>query len=187
MEFVTILCVVSILGSLSHSDIGGIASAQSNSNATQYNAIRDQYLQSWEKLNFQSIFDTYVVGGSGTAYGVYEERASNTFAPGETLYLYTEPVGFTHSPSTNEGTKTLYTVDMSADIAITTSDGTEVFSLKNLPVSKVISHQKNTELFLLVSLTQSEPFPKGDYKITYIIKDVPSGKTFDIVKEISIA
>jgi hypothetical protein len=185
--FVAIVCLVSTLVLLSDLNKEGIVIAQSDSNASKFKAIRDQYLQSWEKLNFQSIFDTYVVGGSGTGYGVYEERASNTFAPGETLYLYTEPVGFTHSPSTDEGTKTLYTVDMSADITITTSDGTEVFSLKNLPVSKVISHQKNTELFLLVSLTQSEPFPKGDYKITYIIKDVPSGKTFDIVKEISIA
>jgi hypothetical protein len=56
-----------------------------------------------------------------------------------------------------------------------------------VPVSNVISHQKNMKVFLLASLTQSEPFPKGDYKITYIIKDVSSGNTFDIVKEISIA
>jgi hypothetical protein len=185
--FATILCLVSTLGLLSHSNREGIAFAQSDSNVTQFNAIRDQYLQAWEKLNFQTIFNTYVVGGSSSGYGIYEERASNTFAPGETLYLYVEPVGFTHSPSSNDSVNTLYTVDMSADIKIATSDGEELASINDLPVSKVISHQKNTELFLLVSLTQSEPFPKGDYKITYIVKDEPSGKTFDIVKEISIA
>lgn len=81
---------------------------------------------------------------------------------------------------------TLYSIDMSADITITSS-GTIVASIKNLPVSKLVSHQKNTEVFLLVSLSQSQPFPKGEYEITYVVKDNPSGKTFDIVKNIKIA
>ena len=36
-------------------------------------------------------------------------------------------------------------------------------------------------------VTQSTPFPAGEYVITYTITDVPSGKTFKIVKDIVIA
>jgi hypothetical protein len=129
--FVAIVCLVSTLVLLSHLNKEGIVFAQSDSNASKFKAIRDQYLQSWENFGFQSIFDTYVVGGTNRGYGVYEEHVSNlssgsnassvpsgsnmsnvssanTFAPGETMYLYVEPVGFTHSPSSNESANTRY-------------------------------------------------------------------------------
>jgi hypothetical protein len=183
---VTFLCIAFSFVLLSHSNSNGFAFAQSNSNTTEFKALRDQYLQSWEKLNFQSVMDTYVVGGTDSGYGVYEERGSNTFAPGETLYLYVEPVAFSHKQTLDSKGNTLYSIDMSADITITSS-GTIVASIKNLPVSKLVSHQKNTEIFLLLSLSQSQPFPKGEYEITYVVKDNPSGKTFDIVKNIKIA
>jgi hypothetical protein len=208
--FVAIICLVSTLVLLSDLNKEGIAIAQSDSNASKFKVIRDQYLQSWENFGFQSVFDTYVVGGTNRGYGVYEEHASNlssvsnassvpsvtnmsnvssanTFAPGETMYLYVEPVGFTHSPSSNESVNTQYTIDISADIIISAPNGTELASIIDLPVIKVTSHQKNTELSLLLTLTQIKPFPLGDYNIKYVVKDKPSGRTFDITKEITIA
>jgi hypothetical protein len=207
--FVAIVCLVSTLVLLSHLNKEGIVFAQSDSNASKFKAIRDQYLQSWENFGFQSIFDTYVVGGTNRGYGVYEEHVSNlssgsnassvpsgsnmsnvssanTFAPGETMYLYVEPVGFTHSPSSNESANTRYTIDISADIIISAPNGTELASIIDLPIIKVTSHQKNTELSLLLTLTQIKPFPIGDYNIKYVVKDKPSGRTFDITKEITI-
>jgi hypothetical protein len=225
--FVAIVCLVSTLVLLSHLNKEGIVFAQSDSNASKFKAIRDQYLQSWENFGFQSIFDTYFVGGTNRGYGVYEEHVSNlssvsnassvpsvsnassvpsvsnassvpsvsnmsnvssanTFAPGETMYLYVEPVGFTHSPSSNESANTRYTIDIAADIIISAPNGTELASIIDLPVIKVTSHQKNTELSLLLTLTQIKPFPIGDYNIKYVVKDKPSGRTFDITKEITI-
>ena len=75
--FVSIICLVSTLVLLSHLNKVGIGFAQSDSNASKFKAIRDQYLQSWENFGFQSIFDTYVVGGTNRGYGVYEEHVSN--------------------------------------------------------------------------------------------------------------
>jgi hypothetical protein len=207
--FVAIVCLVSTLVLLSLLNKEGIVFAQSDSNASKFKAIRDQYLQSWENFGFQSIFDTYVVGGTNRGYGVYEGHVSNlssvsnassvpsesnmsnvssanTFAPGETMYLYVEPVGFTHSPSSNESANTRYTIDIAADIIISAPNGTELASIIDLPVIKVTSHQKNTELSLLLTLTQIKPFPIGDYNIKYVVKDKPSGRTFDITKEITI-
>ena len=208
--FVAIFCLVSALVLLSHLNKDGIVFAQTDSNASKFKAIRDQYLQSWENFGFQSIFDTYVVGGTNRGYGIYEEHVSNlssvsntssvpsgsnmsnvssanTFAPGETMYLYVEPVGFTHSPTSNESANTRYTIDIAADIIISAPNGTELASIIDLPVIKVTSYQKKTELSLLLTLTQIKPFPIGDYNIKYVVKDNPSGKTFDITKEITIA
>ena len=75
--FVAIVCLVSTLVLLSHLNKVGIVFAQSDSNASKFKALRDQYLQSWENFGFQSIFDTYVVGGTNRGYGVYEEHVSN--------------------------------------------------------------------------------------------------------------
>jgi hypothetical protein len=226
--FVVIVCLVSTLVLLSHLNKEGIVFAQSDSNASKFNVIRDQYLQSWENFGFQSIFDTYVVGGTNSGYGVYVEHVSNlpsvsnasslpsvsnasslpsvsnasslpsvsymsnvssanTFTPGETMYLYVEPVGFTHSPSSNASVNTQYTIDISADINISAPNGTELASIIDVPVIKVTSYQKKTELSLLLTLTQIKPFPIGDYNIKYVVKDNPSGRTFDITKEITIA
>jgi hypothetical protein len=225
--FVAIIFVLTTLVLISHSNKEGIVFAQSDSNASKFKAIRDQYLQSWENFGFQSIYDTYVVGGTNKGYGVYEERVSNlssvsnasgvqsvsnasgvqsvsnasgvqsdaniskvsranTFAPGETMYLYVEPVGFTHSPSSNESKNALYTIDISADIIISAPNGTQLASIIDMPVVKVTSHQKNTELSLLLTLSQIKPFPVGDYDIKYVVKDKPSGRTFNIIKEITI-
>jgi hypothetical protein len=235
--FVAIVCLVSTLVLLSDLNKEGIVIAQSDSNASKFKVIRDQYLQSWENFGFQSIFDTYVVGGTNSGYGVYVEHVSNlpsvsnasslpsvsnasslpsvsnasslpsvsnasslpsvsymsnvssvnTFTPGETMYLYVEPVGFTHSPSSNASVNTQYTIDISADINISAPNGTELASIIDVPVIKVTSYQKKTELSLLLTLTQIKPFPIGDYNIKYVVKDNPSGRTFDITKEITIA
>ena len=75
--FVAIVCLVSTLVLLSDLNKEGIVIAQSDSNASKFKVIRDQYLQSWENFGFQSIFDTYVVGGTNSGYGVYVEHVSN--------------------------------------------------------------------------------------------------------------
>src|SRR6476646_5207941 len=75
--FVAIIFILTTLVLISHSNKEGIVSAQSDSNASKFKAIRDQYLQSWENFGFQSIYDTYVVGGTNRGYGVYEEHVSN--------------------------------------------------------------------------------------------------------------
>lgn len=42
---------------------------------------------------FASALDLFVVPESVDGYGVYEESLSSTFAPGEEIVLYAEPVG----------------------------------------------------------------------------------------------
>src|SRR5215218_5063010 len=69
-----------------------------NVTATDNMTIEDArklYLSVWNQTEFNATFSTFVEPFSAAGYGVYEER-SNVFAPGETIVLYVEPVGFAH-------------------------------------------------------------------------------------------
>ena len=129
---------------------------------------------------FRSVFNTFVVPGSSHGYGVYEEHKSNVFKPGEKIALYIEPVGFTHRPITGTTNKseTLYLSNFTADVVISDKAGKVLGGVQNLPVSEILSHHKNNEISLTVSLTQSNPFPVGDYMVKYLIRDVPSETLF---------
>ncbi len=74
------------------------AGTAANVTATNNMTIEDAkelYLSVWNQTEFNTTFSTFVEPFSAAGYGVYEER-SNVFAPGETIVLYVEPVGFDH-------------------------------------------------------------------------------------------
>src|SRR5215203_5872891 len=93
-----------------------------NVTATDNMTIEDAqklYLSIWNQTEFNATFSTFVEPFSAAGYGVYEER-SNVFAPGETIVLYVEPVGFAHRQIIDEGgnNNTLYFMNMTADYEI---------------------------------------------------------------------
>ncbi|MFL6512347.1 MAG: hypothetical protein ACJ70X_05310, partial [Nitrososphaera sp.] len=122
---------------------------------------------------------------------------ANVFRPGETIVLYVEPVGFGHepiaeTPSTVDGgnsttiPSTLYLINMTADMIISDSSGTVLQTLENLPTESFVSHRQNTEFSLTLTLSQEQPFPVGDYIISYILHDQVTGKSFQLDRRITI-
>ena len=158
---------------------------QSLANATSINlnAAREQYLSVWNHTSFHSQFDTFVNSAQG--YGIYQDHKSNVFKPGEDIILYSEPVGFSHVPVIVNNTK-LYLINMTASIILSDKQGNVLFGKENIPILNVISHVQNTELYARIRLGQSSPFPSGQYVVTYILNDVPSEKSFKIVKDITV-
>jgi hypothetical protein len=59
--------------------------------------------------------------------------------------------------------------------------------MHEIPVANITTPHKNTELFLVLTITPEQSVPEGDYVLKYIVKDKPTGRTFDIVKEITLA
>ena len=55
---------------------------------------------------FRSAFDSFVSSEPG-GFGIYEDRKSNIFKPGETFLLYVEPLGYTYATVTDEDGNTL--------------------------------------------------------------------------------
>jgi len=73
------------------------------------------------------------------------------------------------------------------DVLISDKARRVLTGFQNLPLSTLNSHHKNKELTLTVCLTQTKPFPPGEYVLKYTIHDLPSGNSFDIIKNIRIA
>ena len=135
---------------------------------------------------FRSAYDTFV-SSDPLGFGVYDKKISNSFRPGEDLILYIEPTGFEYGTVSDEGNKTLYTIEFSADFAISDIEGNVLTEQLGLPVSEIITHHQNKEVFIPFTITQTTPFPPGNYFINYTIHDINSGKSFDIVKETVIS
>lgn len=138
---------------------------------------------------FASSLDLYVVPESVGGYGVYEKRLSNTFAPGEDIVLYSEPIGFSYKPIVSNliNDETQYLMNFTADLVITDTEGNVLGGFQDLPISEIISHHQNKEVNLVITLSQSSPFPEGNYKVLYTVHDEPSGNTFEITKDITIS
>ena len=111
-------------------------------------------------------------------------KLSNTFAPGEDMVLYSEPVGFSYKPivSNLTGGETQYLV-----LVITDTQGNVLGGFQDLPISEIISHHQNKGVNLVITLSQSSPFPEGNYKVLYTVHDEPSGNTFEITKDVTIS
>jgi hypothetical protein len=163
----------------------------------QLAAARQRYLSAWNNTAFNSQFDVFIAEGTQSGYGIYREHVpENVFRPGETMVLYVEPVGFGHMPitdaSTQDGgnstaaTRTLYLINMTVDIIISDSSGSQLQTIEDLPAASFISHRENTEFPLEVTLSQEEPFPVGDYILTYVVHDQIMGQSFEINKRITI-
>jgi hypothetical protein len=149
-------------------------------------AARQQYLNAWDHTNFSSLLSTFVKQGSVAGYGVFEPH-SDIFSPGESIVLYLEPVGFLQKPIMDKNKNTLYQINLTADVNISNSKGAQLSAIKNLRLVLVNSHQNNTELYLAPKINQGKPFPLGNYKFTYVVRDGSSGKNFEIIKMVKIA
>ena len=154
-------------------------------------AAKELYLSVWNQTEFNTTFSTFVEPFSAAGYGVYEER-SNVFAPGETIVLYVEPVGFDHLQIIDEeggsnNNSTLYLMNMTADYEIAAANGTKLQLIEDVQVGSITSHRPNTEMFLTLTLAQEvQPFPVGNYVITYSVTDEVSGESFELEKEITV-
>jgi hypothetical protein len=177
---------------------GALQGQEPGNQLTELEAAKQQYLSVWNNTPFNSQFDVFIAEGTHAGYGIFREHVpANVFRPGETIVLYVEPVGFGHEPiaettGTVEGANsttipsTLYLINMTADMIISDSSGTVLQTLENLPTESFVSHRQNTEFSLTLTLSQEQPFPVGDYIISYILHDQVTGKSFQLDRRITI-
>ncbi len=165
--------------------------SQGTNQLAELESAKQQYLSVWNNTAFSSQFDVFIEEGSHGGYGIYREHVpESVFRPGETILLYVEPVGFGHQPVIDgdnvNNTTTLYRMNMTADYIISDSSGNELATIEDLQVGELISHSQNTEFSLTLTLSQEEPFPVGDYLVTYVVHDQVTGQSFQIDKRITI-
>lgn len=170
---------------MAQNQTGRAPDGAASSNMT-LDAAKDLYLSVWNRTEFNATFSTFVQPFTAAGYGVYEEHGS-VFEPGETIVLYTELVGYDHMPVLDDRGNTLYLMNMTADYSIASANGTELQAIEDVPAGSIVSHRPNTELFLELTLLQENPFPEGDYLITYAVTDEVSGESFALEKQVTVA
>jgi hypothetical protein len=151
----------------------------------QYSFGQANETSSSTEQTFRSGFDTFV-SSEPEGYGMYKERESSVFAPGETFLLYVEPVGYSYGNMSGANGEQLYTMNFTVDFTISAPNGTILAGQEDLPLSNLVSHHQNKELMLQMSIDQTSPFPPGDYVLRYTFTDENSAESFDIQKDVTV-
>lgn len=172
--------------SLGSTMLSNNSQTDSTPNVMKYEAAREQFLKSWDQLEFEPRVATFVNESEVIGNGQYQEH-SNVFPPGENIVLYVQPIGFGHKQIQGQNGEKLYLMNFTADIVLSTKNGTIVGGGQDITLSQPISHYRNTELYTTLTVTQKNPFPAGDYIFKYTLKDQTTGKSFDITKDVTIS
>jgi hypothetical protein len=153
---------------------------------SQYANLRNNYLSEWERLPFQSAFDTFINENSTQGYGIFTERNSSIFNSSQIISLYIEPTGFKHEPTIDKKGNKLYLTNITAIITMEDDKGNEVPSIEDIQNYTFKSHNKITELSLPIDLDLTSYVLSGDYIITFSLIDNLSKENFNIQKNITI-
>jgi hypothetical protein len=93
-------------------------------------------------------------------FGMYNSRKDASFAQGETFIMYGEARNYT----IKEIKKDLYEIHLKEDMYILDKNNNVLFKQEDFLDYHITSHSKNYDLFIINTLTQTSPFPVGNYK-----------------------
>lgn len=132
--------------------------------------LRSSIEMFWEKSPLL-LHNARFVKQDGNSYGMYEPKEGDTFSPGEPVYLYVEPVGFTLKRNESGN----YEFGFTGDFSLTDEGGKILGSQNDFANLNFKSWNFNTEVALTFTYTFSG-LEKGRYKIITTVKDANSDK-----------
>ncbi len=115
-------------------------------------------------------------------FGMYNQREDAIFTQGETFLMYGEARNYT----IKEIKEDLYEIYIKEDMYILDKNNNVLFKQEDFLDYHITSHSKNFDLFITNTLTQTSPFPVGDYKFLLVLKDVFSGKTIEVTIDFTV-
>jgi hypothetical protein len=144
-----------------------------------YDTIRKAALKVWSSgplLFRKAIFVIKPPAG----FGIYDPRADSVFKPGEKLYIYVEPVGFTWKKQDG-----LNRAELVADLVLKDEEGTVLGEQKGFGTFKFESREQNMEVLTSLTIDFTEA-PAGKYaaELTFTDKIGDKSATFTLPFEI---
>jgi hypothetical protein len=112
-----------------------------------------------------------LVAAPPQGFGIYEPHPTSTFAPGEPIVAYAEPVGFGY----REAGPGLWQFGFNVDLLIKTADGQILGGQEGFEQLAMTSRTRNREFMLTLTLDLSGAEP-GDYIVEYTLHDLASDK-----------
>ena len=117
-----------------------------------------------------------------TAFGVYQGKDGSSFAPGEQIVVYAEPVGYGYKTNA-DGT---FTFGFDFDLKVKDADGDIVAGKDGFANFELVSKAQNREFLVSLTLSLNEA-PAGDYTLEYLAHDIASDETATISMPFSIS
>jgi hypothetical protein len=116
------------------------------------------------------------VNGSPQGFGMYDPRPGSSFASGEAMTVYAEPVGYKWREEAGE-----YRFGFACDFAIKTVTGASLGEQKGFATLEKLSRVRNREFFLKFDY-QVKGLVQGHYILTTTVHDIVDGRTasFDL-------
>ena len=128
-------------------------------------------VEAWEKTPL-TVRRALFVADHPHGFGMYQERASNVFKPGEALVVYAEPVGY----GAKDGGNGLLEFGFAVDFLIKSPDGQILTGQQDFARLTQQSHIRNLEFMLLLTLNVTGALP-GDYVVEYKLRDISGDKS----------
>ena len=128
-------------------------------------------VEAWEKTPL-TVRRALFVADHPQGFGMYQERASNVFKPGEALVVYAEPVGY----GAKDGGNGLLEFGFAVDFLIKSPDGQILTGQQDFAHLTQQSHIRNLEFMLLLTLNVTGA-PPGDYVVEYKLRDISGDKS----------
>ncbi len=152
-------------------NIDAILAEQAPGSMVAYDASQGAVEAAWAKMPLvvrHPIFVTRQAAG----YGVYDERPTNEFKPGEVIYIHAEPIGYAWKAADAGG----YVFGVVTDLTIQDEQGNTIFDKPEFAKPSLTSHERNKEFSLNIDVTVTGIKP-GAYKIAIKLHDLNSSKT----------
>jgi hypothetical protein len=124
------------------------------------------------------VFTNEEAGG----FGLYNQRENAIFTSGETFFIYGEAKNYTIKEIKND----LYEIYLKEDLYILDQDNNVLFGQADFLDYHITSHSKNYDLLITSTITQTSPFPVGNYKFRLVLKDVFSQKTTEVTIDFTV-
>ena len=136
-------------------------------------------VRSKSNLEFVNVVFTNEEAGG---FGLYNQKENATFASGEIFFIYGEAKNYTIKENQNN----LYEIYLKEDLYILDQDNNVLFGQADFLDYHITSNSKNHDLFINNTITQTSPFPVGNYKFRLVLKDVFSQKTTEAIIEFTV-
>jgi len=136
-------------------------------------------VRSKSNLEFVNVVFTNEEAGG---FGLYNQRGNATFASGETFFIYGETKNYTIKKIDEK----LFEIYLKEDIYILDEENSILFGQTDFLDYHITSHSKNSDLFINNTITQTSPFPAGNYKFRLVLKDVFSQKTTEVIIDFTV-
>jgi hypothetical protein len=158
-----------------------VGPALGETSVSAYEAARQALFAVWAELPL-SVRNVTLTRAPATGFGNYTAHDGSSYAPGETIHLYVEVLGYGWRDN-GDGTQSVL---LDADLNLLDKAGTTIASKPKFLTTDIRSHDRRLETYLTLDASL-KGFAPGDYTLQYVLHDVAARKDATFTVPVTLA